>query len=283
MQSEPLKQVLSIPMEALLNPLNALWAKLVGFVPNILAVLVIVVLGYVVSALLQRLATAILRRVGFDQASRRVGIRATLDRAGIDSTVSEIVGGLIFWLLMLTFLISAAEALGLPNVSRTIDSFVRYLPNVIGAAVILVVGLMIAHFVRDLVRSGTEGLGLDYGQALGSAAYGILLVVIVSLAVGQLQIETALFNRVVEITLIASGGALALALGLGTREIAKHLVAGVYARELLRTGADLTVAENSGSLEEVGAVYTRLRAKDGTSVYIPNAQLTESVIHQSNH
>jgi len=256
------------------------WAKITAFIPNLLGMLVILVVGYLISRGLQKLATLILRRVGFDRLSSRVGLHTTLEQAGVHATSSEILGRLVFWLFMLTFLISAAETLGLRNLSQTIDAFVRYLPNVIGAAVIFIVGMTLAHFVRDLVRSGAEGLGVDYAKGLSSLAYGALLVVAGSLAVGQLQIETALFNHVVEIILIATGAALALALGLGTRDIAKHIVAGSYIRELYKPGISLSVGEDNGTLQDVGTVITRIKTLEGRMIYIPNSHLIEAVVHE---
>jgi small-conductance mechanosensitive channel len=273
MRPEQLKDIM---VAATANP----WAKIVAFIPNVLGMLVILIVGYLVAKGLQRLGTVVLQRIGFDKLSSRVGLPTILDQAGIRATASEILGQLVFWLFMLTFLISAAETLGLGNVSQTIDAFVRYLPNVIGAVVIFIVGLTLAHFVRDLVRSGAEGLGVDYAKGLSNLAYGALIVVVGSLAVGQLQIETVLFNRVVEIVLIATGAALALALGLGTRDIAKHVVSGVYIRELYKPGTNLSVGEDSGSLQDVGTVITRIKTPEGRTIYIPNGQLTEIVVRE---
>jgi Mechanosensitive ion channel, conserved TM helix len=278
-----LNDVADVSVDALWAPFTALWAKLVAFTPRLLAVLVIMVVGYTVSALLRRLAAAVLRRVGFDDASRRIGVRALLDRAGIAATASEVIGSLVFWLFLLTFLISAAETLGLHNVSLTIDALVRYLPNVIGAAVIAVVGLMVAHFLRDAVRAGTASLGVEYSGGVSGIIYVMLIVIVVSLAVGQLRIQTELFNRVVEIVLVTSGGALGLALGLGTRDIARHLVTGAYARELFRPGTELSIGEDTGTVDEVGPLFTRLAGHDGRHLYVPNGRLTESVLHEGRH
>jgi hypothetical protein len=187
----------------------------------------------------------------------------------------------MFWVLMLTFIVSAADTLGLPNVSQTIDAFVLYLPNVVAAAVIMVVGMTVASFVRDLVRGGAQTLGIDYARALGSLAHGALLVVIASLAVGQLRIETALFNRVVEIILIAAGLGLALAMGLGTRDIARHIVAGVYLRDLYRPGMKLSFEGRTGTVAEVGTVVTRLTGPDAGTIYIPNGHLTTAIVDEA--
>ncbi|MGE0679504.1 MAG: mechanosensitive ion channel domain-containing protein [Candidatus Binatia bacterium] len=271
MNPEQLKDII---VAATTNP----WAKMMAFIPNLLGMVIILLIGYLISRGLQKLTALILRRVGFDRLSSRVGLHGMFEQAGIQVTASDIIGRLVFWLFMLTFLISATETLGLSNLSRTIDAFVRYLPHVIGAVVIFIIGMTLAHFVRDLVRGGAEGLGVDYAKGLGSLAYGALIVVTGSLAVGQLQIETVLFNRVVEIVLIATGAALALALGLGTRDIAKHIVAGAYIRDLYRPGMNLTIGADSGSVQDVGTVITRIKTADGRTIYIPNGQLTETVV-----
>ena len=275
-----LNDVADVSVDALWAPFTALWVKVIAFTPTLLAVLVIVVVGYVVSAVLRRLTAAVLRRIGFDDASRRIGVRAMLDRAGIAAAASDVIGGLVFWLFLLTFFISAAETLGLHNVSLTIDALVRYLPNVIGAAVIAVVGLTVAHFIRDAVRAGTASLGVEYAGGVSGVIYVMLIVIVASLAVGQLRIQTELFNRVVEIVLVASGGALGLALGLGMRDVARHLVTGVYARELFRPGTELSIGEDTGTVDEVGPLFTRLAGRDGRHLYVPNGRLTESVLHE---
>ena len=188
--------------DSMQQSMTELWTKVAGFVPNLVGMFIILAVGYAVSKLLQRLATGVLKRVRLDKASEKTGLNETMERVGIQRTASEIVGVLVFWLFMLTFLISAADALGLENVSKTIDSFVAYLPNVVGALLIVVVGLLLANFVRTAVEAGLDRAGLEYAKAVSKLAYGVLIVVIGSLTVGQLQIETTLINRVIEIGLI---------------------------------------------------------------------------------
>ena len=261
--------------------MTELWTKVAGFVPNLVGMLVMLVVGYVVSKVLERVATAVLKRVRFDKASEKTGLTETIARVGIKRTASEIVGVLVFWLFMLTFLISAADVLGLENVSKTIDSFVAYLPNVVGALVIVVMGLLLANFVRTAVEAALDRAGLEYAKAVSQLAYGVLIIMIGSLVIGQLQLETTLINRVIEIGLWAAAAALALALGLGTRDVARNVVAGVYARESFRAGSQLTIGEHQGTVEAVTAVNTKIRTEDGTTVYIPNAQLVDTMVRET--
>jgi small-conductance mechanosensitive channel len=258
------------------------WSKMMTFMPNLLGAIFILAFGFIVSKILQRAGAAVIRRLGFDHLAARVGLDRFLERGGVKSPPSALIGQLLFWLFLLTFLISAAETIGLSNVSRTIESLVLYLPNVIAAVVIFVVGITIATFVRGVIQSAAQSIGVDYSQGLARLAYGVLVVIAGTLAIGQLQIETTLLNRVIQIVLVGAVAAIAFALGTGTRDVARHLVAGVYLRDLYKRGVILHVGEHSGSLEEVGPVVTRIRAADGTLLSIPNAHLTETVVRQQS-
>lgn len=227
------------------------------------------------------MATTILRRMGFDRAAARIGLNGVLERGHIKSSPAEIVGTLAFWFIMLTFVVSAADSLGLGNVSRTIESFVAYLPNVVGAVAITVVGLILAGFVRDAVQRGAESVGVEYADALGKLVHVVLIVLVGTLAVGQLKLNVVLVTRVIEILLIAGGAGLALTLGLGTRDLSKNIVAGVYARDMYSPGMQLTVGTDSGAVEEVGAISTRIRTPNGEAVYVPNGQFLETVVRGS--
>ncbi len=273
-----LKMEVEMWKETFIAVIRELWTEIALFAPNLVGALLILILGYLISKLLKVIVSTFLKKVQIDVASEKVGIKATLNRAGIVITPSDIVGKIVFWIFMLTFVISAAETLGLRQVSLTIDAFVLYLPKVIGASLIAIIGLVLAHFIRDLVRSGVEGFGVEYGKPLANFAFGIMLVVIGVLVLEQLEIETALLNSLVEIILIASGFALALSLGLGTKEVSKNIISGVYARDTFKSGLPIQLDDDSGVIEEIGTVTSRVRIKNGELVFIPNSVLIESKV-----
>lgn len=266
---------------AVVEAMTALWTKVAEFVPNLIGMIVIVVVGYFVSKLIARLVTTVLHKVKFETASEKIGLSSTLAKVGINTSASQIVGTLVFWLFMLTFLISASETLGLENVSNTIDTFVSYMPKVIAAALITVLGLMLAHFVRTMVETAAEGMGFGYARAVSRLVYFVLLVIVGTLATDQLGVETELLNNVIGIVLIATGTALAISLGFGTRGVANNIVSGVYARDLYKPGVTLQFGEHQGTVESVGSITTQIRTRDGAHVHIPNSQLVQTVVKES--
>jgi small-conductance mechanosensitive channel len=161
----------------------------------------------------------------------------------------------------------------LARVSATLDIFTLYLPKVVGAALILLAGLLLSHLVNGVVRGAAESVGVDYASGLGRFVQGLLVIITVSLAIGQLQIETALLNTVIAIVLISFGAAAALALGLGSREVVSQIIAGIYVRELYHVGDRIKMDELEGVIEEIGTVKTQLLDDDGQIVSVANRTL----------
>lgn len=187
------------------------------------------------------------------------------------------IGKIVYWFVLLVFLVSAAESLGLARVSATLDMLALYVPKVFGAALILLVGVLLAQLVNGLVRGAAEGVGLDYASGLGRIAQGLVIIIIISVAIGQLEVKTELLNYVIAIALISVGLAVALALGLGSRELVSQILAGIYVRELYEVGQQVRLdgLQLEGTIEEIGTAKTLLLTEDGELVSIANRVLLE--------
>ena len=259
--------------ETVLSPMMGLWTKVAEFAPNIVAALLLLIIGYFIAKLIGAVVRKLLEKVGLDKLTESSGIANAVQSTGLEASASAIFGKIVYWLIFLTFLISAADTLGLPRVSATIDDFVLYLPKLIGALLVVIIGLFAAHLVRTAVETAATGMNLEYGRALGTLIHTIMVVVIISLAIGQLEIETALLNQVVSIVLFAIAAAVALSLGMGTRGISSNIVAGLYARDLFQPGDKIVVGDVTGTVAEVSTTNTVLELEDGTSYSVPNQDL----------
>jgi len=273
MNQEPL----SLWHQTALVGIENIWGKIAAFIPNFLAAIIVLVVGYIIAKIAGKLFTALLLKLHIDDAANKMGVSNILAKANISNATSSILGEILFWLIMLTFVVSASESLGLERVSAIINGFVSYIPKVFGAIVVLFIGLFIAQFARRTVLATLDGMDLDYAKALASLVHGILLVITVTLAIGQLDIETGLLTAIISILLAAVGVALALALGLGTRELTSEVVAGMYVRDLFKVGDHITMGEISGVLVQVGAVKSMIQ-DNGVEISISNSELLHSVV-----
>ena len=261
--------------QSLVTAMTALWTKIAVFIPNFFVALILVLLGFVVAKLLDTLLSKLLGKLGLDRLMAGTGLTKLLSRAGIQVPVSTLIGKIVYWFVLLIFLVSSAESLGLERVSSALDALAHYLPKVFGAALVLLAGVLLAQLVSGLVRGAAEGVGLDYANGLGRIAQGLVIIISISVAIGQLEVKTDLLNNVIAIVLITVGLAVALALGLGSREIAGQILAGIYVRELYEVGQEVKVGEIEGQIEEIGTVKTTILTESGELVSLANRMLLE--------
>lgn len=259
--------------DSFLSGLSGLFQDLFLYLPSLALALFLVVVGWYLARMVRRLTGGLLSKMGINKLAATIGLKDALKKARIKKEPSDIIGLLFFWLILLLFVIAAVETLGLPRLSSALDEMVVYLPKVLVSIMILVVGLFIAQALQGIIETASSSMGIEYGRNLGSLAYGIVVIIVMSLAIGELDIEILLLNAIIIIVLAALGLAGALSLGLGTRALSKDIVSGVYAREIVRQGNTIEFGGQVGVVEEVSTVKTSIRLEDDSLLSIPNSQL----------
>jgi len=262
----------------LLEPLYEQWDGLVAFLPKLIGAFIVLILGLIIGFILSWIARSILRRMGIDKLSRRAGVDAMMHEGGLKSTPSRLIGKVVFWLVVFITLMSATALLGVRELTKLTENFVLFLPKIIVAIVIVVFGFVLANFLRHSVRNGRNSLGLTSTKTLSNLVYSMAVAITLVVALGQLGMNTQLLYNVL-ITIIASlSFAIALAVGLGGREIAHNLLAGFYARESFSAGQDITFGEYLGVIKEIRAQNTLLETPDNEIISIPNSLLFKQTV-----
>ena len=262
--------------QVFVNSLAELGANVARFLPSLVGTLVLLVVGWIVSRLVASIARRVFRNVGLDRAASRTRVADALRRSGIEAPVSSILAQLLFWTLMLTFLLSAVETLGLTAVT-SIDRLIGFLPNVFAAGLIVLLGLMLGRLTRNVVGSAAAAANVPRARRLGAAAGGVIVLLVAVLALEQLGIETALLVTMLTVLVAAAALTIGISFALGARPVVTHILAGHFLRQSLPRGSKVEVRGHRGSVEQVGPLETRVR--DGEQVWsIPNAALMEETV-----
>lgn len=258
-----------------------LWEEtLVSFVvwlPNLLGALVLLLVGWLAARFVQFIVGGLLRRLRLDALTERVGIARLLSNAGLEPSASFLLARLAYWLILFVFVLAAAETLGLIGVAEMLNQLVIYLPNVLAAALILLLGSLIAQVIGDALGKMAAQAGVAAGTTLGQVIRYTLLVFAIILALNQLGIETGLLTIAASTLLIATALALALAFGFGSRDLARNIMAGFHARESFAKGQELSVRGHSGQLVNIGTVKSEIKTGKGL-VSLPNSVLMEEEV-----
>ncbi len=141
--------------QAILNALSNAVNLVLTFIPRLVGFLVILLVGWLIAMLVSKALTLLLRKVGFDRMSERIGLTRFEQRMGVKMDSAGILGKIVYWFILLIFLVPAADALGLPAVSNILNQLVAYIPNVFVAILVLFLGALTATVVADLVRGAT--------------------------------------------------------------------------------------------------------------------------------
>ena len=255
--------------------------RTVALAPNVLAMLVVLVVGYIVARLVARAVAILSEKVGLQTAADRSGLAESMQHMGIKRNVPGVVGTIVFWLLMCVFLTAAFNIVGLDKVSDAMNKVVNYIPNVLVATVVVVVGLLIATFVRGIVATSADRVGISYAEYLANGCYYVLAALTFIAAFNQLGIEFKLLEQLILIAFAGLTIGLALAFGLGGRDVMAGILAGYYVRQRLHAGDHVTVGHLEGTVREVGPVATVIETdEDGllNRHTVPNTRMLNEAV-----
>lgn len=189
------------------------------FMPAILAALVILLVGWVVARVVRAAVKRGLDLVKFPSLAERAGIDDFLAKGGINQSSSDLLTVLTYWVVMLIVLLMAVDALRLDMASQLLNEILAYIPNIIVAVIVLVVGLYAANFVAGLVRTATANAGIEESSMLGAVARYALIVFTFAIALSQLRIGEEIVVNAFLLLFGAACLAAALSVGLGSREM----------------------------------------------------------------
>jgi hypothetical protein len=203
-----------------------------AFLPHLAAALGILLAGFAIAKFIQHGTDVFLHRIGIDRWMRDGGVTEALERAGTTLDPSSVLAKLAFWTVMVLVIVLAANALGVEAVSSLFAELLAYIPNVIAAVVVLVLGILLGEFVKDLVLASAGGVA--GGTTLARAAKAAVILLAAFMALEQLDIA----QDIVLVFFIAVVGAAALAagiaFGLGGKDIAAEMAREWYERTRLQ-------------------------------------------------
>jgi len=205
--------------------LQTLWAGFIDFLPNILGATVIFIIGWLIAALLGRLAAQVIRALRIDQVLEKMGFKKALSKASLKLDSGAFVGELVKWFFIIVFLMAATDILNLPQVTEFLGGVILYIPNLIVAVLILLAAVLIANFLHKLVKASVEASGLGSANFLASVTKWAILIFAVLAALLQLGVVPALIQTVFTGLVAALAIGIGLAFGLGGKDAAAQFIA----------------------------------------------------------
>lgn len=258
--------------ERLIEAFTQLGNSMLNTFPKIAVGIALLVLGFVVAKIIEVVLRTLLTRVRFDSLMEKAGIDKALQRIGVRKQLNVFLPKLVYCLVLFLLAKTASDALGLVAISSAIGAFFSYLPNVVAALLLLILGTTLGQFAGETVAQAAEASGIDSAAALGKLASSLIVFIVSMMAMAQLKIDTEMVRIVTSFFLGAGALAFGLAFGLGTRDIVRNIVAGFYARKILAVGRNLEIDGQKGMLTAITATHVILNS-EGKDILVANCNV----------
>ena len=234
--------------------------RLLNFLPSLLGAIALLLIGWVSARLLRKLAIRL--SLGLDHMMDRLHRRSGLTRARVPSASAQIIGSVVFWVVMLVFLTAATQLLGLAVFSTWLTRVVEYLPTLIAGGLIVLAGFVVSTLAKDMVVAAAP-VAENQRLLLGRIVQGIILASATVIGAQQIGIDVTFLVIIAAVIAVTLFGGVALAVSLGARSFVSNLIGAHYLRQNYQIGQTVRVGEHQGKILDLTPTVLVLETPDG--------------------
>jgi hypothetical protein len=250
------------------------------FIPNLIGAIILLLVGWFLGKLIGGLVAKALQAVGFNRIADKAEIDEFLRNAGVRMDAASVVGAIARWFIYLVFFLAAFNALGLPQVSAVIDDVLTFLPKVVVAIIVLLVGALAGTLLAGVVRGALRSAGIGQADLFGTIARFAVIAFAAIAALDMLEIAPTIVATLWQGLIFGVVGILVLAFGLGGRQAASDLTLGRLLRAELEPGVEVQAGAYRGTVRTIGSLFTTLETDEGV-IKVPNTEMTSQPVQLS--
>ncbi|HPW34188.1 MAG TPA: hypothetical protein PK367_00285 [Candidatus Paceibacterota bacterium] len=210
--------------EVIIRSFQTAWETVVSFLPSLLAAILVLIVGLLVASVLKAILEKIISALKLDSLLKKIGLEEIVERAGYKMSSGKFIGALVYWFVVVVIVLAVSDVLGLWGLSTFLNEVLLYFPNIIVAVLIMLAALVIANFLRGLVRGSIASAKLHAPKFLGVLTWWSVVIFGFLAALLQLGVAGTLIQTIVMgiIAMLALAGGIAF--GLGGKDYAAHLI-----------------------------------------------------------
>ncbi|MCC6602578.1 MAG: mechanosensitive ion channel [Anaerolineae bacterium] len=266
-----------IDFEIIQNAFSNMVANAIDYVPRLITALIILLAGWLLAKFVATVVQRLSEKVRLEDLLARTGIKAGLEKAQINRSGTQLLGLLLYWIIFLNFILIALESMGLDAAVTPLRSLIAFLPRLLAALATLTAGVLLAQFLGKAAQAAMSSMGVEFHQEVGQGVNVLLVIMIVIVVLEQLGINASIMTNIFTNVITLAVAGLALAFGLGGRDVARSVLAGYYAREQFALGDRVNIDGEEGTLEAIGPLNAEIRL-GSERLIVPNTVLTETAV-----
>ena len=264
-------------MSRILDILTKLYDDFAESVPRFLGAVIIFIVGWLIAKIVAFTIKKILKTIGVDRIAEKLNEIEFIEKANFKVVPSTVLSKIAYYLMLLVFTIVAAEYLAIDAVSDLVKDILTYIPNLIAALVLLVIGLLLAQFIQNILTGTLKSLGVPSAKLIGSVIFYFIFLMSIITALTQIGIDTDFIST--NLSIIIAGGVFAFSLGYGlaSKGMMANFLASLYSKEKIRIGDVITVNGVKGEVLKMDSSSVTLLT-DNSNIIIPLSKLTSETV-----
>ncbi|MFG6685946.1 mechanosensitive ion channel domain-containing protein [Mariniflexile sp. HNIBRBA6329] len=263
--------------EIAMESVTKLWFEIASIFPNIIGTIVVLILGWLFTKLAIRIIKKLLTLAKVNKLDNTINEIEIIEGKNLNFNTVKVVSVFVKWLIYIVLLIMASDILGLKIISQEISNFLGYLPQLFGALIIFILGLLFANMARKGIKSFFESMELSGSKIVSQIVFVILLVFISITALNQAGVDTEIITNNVTMILGSLLLAFALAIGIGAHKVVGDLLRTFYARKTYEIGQVIEFNNIKGEVESIDGISVKIKTAQGKFV-IPIKDIVESQV-----
>ncbi len=252
----------------ILNALREMLLGMVSAIPKFITAIIILLIGMILASIVKKIITRTLKNLNFDNLGQKINQIDILSKNNIDIKLSQLAGKTVYFIIMLVFAMAAIGALDMPVLAELIKDFIKFVPNLIAAFIILMGGLLLADTLKNVVYSACKSLGMPSANIIASFVFYFIFVNIIIVALSQAKINTEFFAQ--NISIIIAGGVFAFSIGYGfaSKDLVASFLASYYTKDKLKIGDKVTINNVTGKITNLDKSSVTV-STDNKEVIVP--------------
>lgn len=256
------------------GPVAQLIEQFSAFFPKFVGALTILLVGWLVSRTVGKILSKILAKIGVDRLAEMLDDIDLVQRSGVlKDKLSAIIAKIVYYMLMLTFIIAATETLGVAAITQLFTDLMNYLPFLLTASVVFMLGLFLADMVQGAVVTLCQSLGIASAKMIGSIVFYFLFVTIAVSALAQAKINTEFISSSLVVLIGAGALAFAFGYGLASKDLVSNYLASYYNKNKVRVGDEVRIMGERGKVVLIDSTSMILQTPE-RAIIIPLSKLT---------
>ena len=251
--------------------------KFAAALPNVIGALAILLVGWLLAKIISKALEKILGAIKVDAFGDKINDTEFATKANFKIKVSTFSAKVVYYLLMLIFIMMATDVLGMAVVSTMVSDLIAYLPRLLSALVLFILGIYLAEFVKNIVLAACIALGIPSAKVIATFVFYLIFLTLTISAMAQASIDTALITS--NLTVILGGVILAFSIGYGfaSKDTMANFIALFYSKNKVKVGDMVSIDGSSGKVVAMDSISLTLQS-DGKIIIIPLQKLTSEKV-----